>query len=81
MITQQFDDITKAANVMGKMGVIRKANEWGFKVMGLQWLTGLARRYAYNVGAVDAFVSSQKLAKFVSANGAKSLSSTKRFTS
>tara|TARA_Y100000034_G_scaffold56175_1_gene68861 strand:+ start:2649 stop:7001 length:4353 start_codon:yes stop_codon:yes gene_type:complete len=76
-ITQQSDDITKASNVMGNMGVIRTANEWGFKIMGLQWLTGLARRYAYNVGAVDAFVSSQKLAKFVSANGAKSLSSSK----
>ena len=70
-ITQQFDDITKASNVMGKMGAVRWANEFGFKWMGLQWLTGLARRYAYNVGAVDAFVSSQKLAKFVSANGAK----------
>ena len=33
--------------------------------MGLQWLTGLARRYTYNVGAIDAFKSSKKLAKYV----------------
>ena len=62
---------------MGKMGPLRKVNEWGFKIMGLQWLTGLARRYAYNVGAVDAYTSANKLAKFVSANGNKSLSSGK----
>jgi len=72
---QQFDDATKAANVMGKMGVVRAANEFGFKYLGLQWLTGLARRYAYNVGAVDAYTSANKLAKFVSANN--SLSSSK----
>ena len=51
------------------MGILRKVNEFGFKVMGLQWLTGLARRYAYNVGAVDAYTSANKLAKFISANG------------
>ena len=74
---QAFDDATKAANVMGKMGVVRKLNEFGFKWMGLQWLTGLSRRYAYNVGAVDAYTSATKLAKFVSANGNKSLNSSK----
>ena len=73
----KFDDATQAANVMGKMGPLRKVNEWGFKIMGLQWLTGLSRRYAYNVGAVDAYTSANKLAKFVSANGNKSLSSGK----
>jgi len=65
----KFDDATQAANVMGKMGPLRKVNEWGFKIMGLQWLTGLARRYAYNVGAVDAYTSANKLAKFVDAGG------------
>jgi GH24 family phage-related lysozyme (muramidase) len=65
----KFDDATQAANVMGKMGPLRKVNEWGFKIMGLQWLTGLARRYAYNVGAVDAYTSANKLAKFVNAGG------------
>ncbi len=65
----KFDDATQAANVMGKMGPLRKVNEVGFKIMGLQWLTGLARRYAYNVGAVDAYTSANKLAKFVDAGG------------
>jgi hypothetical protein len=73
----KFDDATQAANVMDKMGPLRKVNEFGFKIMGLQWLTGLARRYAYNVGAVDAYTSANKLAKFVSANGKRSLSSKK----
>ena len=73
----KFDDATQAANVMGKMGPLRKVNEIGFKIMGLQWLTGLSRRYAYNVGAVDAYTSANRLAKFVSANGNKSLSSSK----
>ena len=73
----KFEDGTQAANVMGKMGTLRKANEFGFKIMGLQWLTGLARRYTYNVGAVDAFKSSQKLAKYVSNNPGASLSSSK----
>ena len=43
--------------------------------MGLQWLTGFARRYAYNVGAVDAYASANKLAKYVQAGN--SLSSAK----
>ena len=73
----KFDDATQAANVMGEMGTLRKVNEFGFKIMGLQWLTGLARRYAYNVGAVDAYTSANKLAKFISANGNKGLSSSK----
>ena len=73
----KFDDATQAANVMGEMGTLRKVNEFGFKIMGLQWLTGLARRYAYNVGAVDAYTSANKLAKFISVNGNKGLSSSK----
>ena len=54
---------------------VRGVNELGFKLMGLQWLTGFARRYAYNVGAVDAYASSSKLAKYVQAGN--SLSSAK----
>ena len=38
-----------------KWVLLEKLNEFGFKIMGLSWLTGLARRYAYNVGAVDAY--------------------------
>ena len=70
-----LDDATNAAKVMGTSGIVRKANELGFKVMGLQWLTGFARRYAYNVGAVDAYASANKLAKYVQAGN--SLSSAK----
>ena len=75
-----LDDATNATNVMGavakttgqkiKQGFknpVRSANELGFKIMGLQWLTGFARRYAYNVGAVDAYTSANKLAKYVQA--------------
>lgn len=72
-ITQRFDDATMAANMMGNTSVMRKANEIGFKVMGLQWLTGFARRYAYNTGAVDIFHTAQKIGRFVSKG--KSLSS------
>jgi SAM-dependent methyltransferase len=83
-----LDDATNATNVMGavakttgqkiKQGFknpVRSANELGFKLMGLQWLTGFARRYAYNVGAVDAYASASKLAKYVQAGN--SLSSAK----
>jgi SAM-dependent methyltransferase len=83
-----LDDATNATNVMGavakttgqkiKQGFknpVRSANELGFKLMGLQWLTGFARRYAYNVGAVDAYASANKLAKYVQAGN--SLSSAK----
>jgi len=70
-----LDDATNAAKVMGTSGVVRKTNELGFKFMGLQWLTGFARRYAYNVGAVDAYASANKLAKYVQAGN--SLSSAK----
>ena len=83
-----LDDATNAANIMGtvakttgekiKQGFknpVRSANELGFKIMGLHWLTGFARRYAYNTGAIDAYTSANKLAKFV--NSGNSLSSAK----
>jgi GH24 family phage-related lysozyme (muramidase) len=70
-----LDDATNAAQVMGASGTVRKLNELGFKVMGLQWLTGFARRYAYNTGAVDAYTSARKLATYASRGN--SLSSTK----
>ena len=76
----RFDDGTLAANVMGEMGPIAKVNEFGFKIMGLSWLTGLARRYAYNVGAVDAYLSSNKLAKFVNAGNTLNSSKGLRLT-
>jgi lysozyme len=61
-----LDNATQAKNVMDRTGTLRWINEKGFKILGLQWLTGFARRYAYNVGTVDALVSSQKLARYVS---------------
>ena len=81
-----LDDASSAANIMGaiprskgeelkKNISLRGANELGFKVLGLQWLTGFARRYAYNVGAVDAYTSANKLVKFV--NSGNTLSSAK----
>jgi GH24 family phage-related lysozyme (muramidase) len=70
-----LDDATNAAQVMGASGTVRKLNELGFKAMGLQWLTGFARRYAYNTGAVDAYTSARKLATYASRGN--SLSSTK----
>jgi len=62
-----LDNAALASNAMDKSGKasLRTINEVAFKVLGLQWLTGFARRYAYNTGAVDALVSSQKLAKYV----------------
>ena len=62
-----LDNAALASNAMDKTGKasLRSINEKAFKVLGLQWLTGFARRYAYNTGAVDALVSSQKLAKYV----------------
>ena len=70
-----LDNATLAANAMGKESKLRKTNEIGFKLLGLQWLTGFARRYAYNTGAVDALVSAQKLGRYVA--GKNSLSSAK----
>ena len=61
-----LDNATQAKNIMDRTGTLRYINEKGFKILGLQWLTGFARRYAYNVGTVDALVSAQKVARFVS---------------
>jgi|TARA_E500000318_G_scaffold102184_1_gene106308 hypothetical protein len=63
-----LDDVTNTAKLMGTKGTLRRANEAGFKLMGLQWLTGFARRYAYNTGAIDAFISARKLATYASRN-------------
>ena len=60
---------------MDNPGTLRKVNEKAFKILGLQWVTGFARRFAYNTGMVDALTSSQKLAKYV--NAGNSISSRK----
>ena len=78
-----LDNAALASNAMDKSGTLslRSINEKAFKVLGLQWLTGFARRYAYNTGAVDVLVSSQKLGKYVvgknSLKSAKGLKLTK----
>ena len=46
--------------------ITRKTNALAFKFLGLEWLTGMARRFAYNVGAADAYGLSKTLNKMVS---------------
>ena len=75
-----LDNATLAANAMGNSSKLRKANELGFKWLGLQWLTGFARRYAYNTGAVDALISAQKLGKYVAAGNKLSSAKGLNFT-
>ena len=43
---------------MGKWGTrdtTSTINSVAFKALGLEWLTGYARRFAYNTGSADAF--------------------------
>ncbi len=61
----------------GKWGVKNVANpqfvnNLAFKGLGLEWLTGYARRFAYNAGASDAYLLSRKYFQAVSKNGANS---------
>ena len=58
------------ANVMSFIG---KSNEFFFKAIGLEAITGIARRYAYNVGAVDAHKSAQRLIQRLRTSKVKSL--------
>ena len=51
-------------NWMGET-ITQRANNYAFKFLGLEWLTGFARRFAYNVGAGDAYGLSKTLAKMV----------------
>ena len=48
-----------------------------FKALGLQWLTGYARRFAYNVGVSDAYYLSKTLKK-LTAKGLENTSRAKR---
>ena len=61
----------------GKWGVKNVANpqfvnNLAFKGLGLEWLTGYARRFAYNAGASDAYLLSRQYVKAVSKGGANS---------
>ena len=48
-------------------------NNLAFKGLGLEWLTGYARRFAYNTGTADAFHLAKNYYKVV--NGAKGANS------
>ena len=45
-----------------------KVNNIMFKALGLQWLTGYARRFAYNTAAADAFYLSKTLSNLAKKN-------------
>ena len=62
---------------MGKWGVkdIGKTSTWNniaFKLLGLEWLTGFARRFAYNTGAADAHILARRYFKTVQGKGKNS---------
>ena len=62
---------------MGKWGVkdIGKTSTWNniaFKLLGLEWLTGYARRFAYNTGARDAHILARRYFKTVQGKGKNS---------
>jgi len=62
------DEMTANASWLGNDKLsLRAANNFFFRISGLEWLTGFARRFAYNAGANDAYITSRKLAKYVSA--------------
>ena len=42
------------------MSILGKGNDAFFKIIGLEALTNLARRYAYNVGAIDSHKTAQR---------------------
>ena len=54
---------------------IGKTSTWNsiaFKALGLEWLTGYARRFAYNTAAIDAHLLARSYVKAVQKNGANS---------
>ena len=69
---RMFNQIIKERNY-GKD--IRKTSTWNsiaFKALGLEWLTGYARRFAYNTAAIDAHLLARSYVKAVQKNGANS---------
>ena len=53
-------DINAASSWMGEKPT-QKLNNAFFKGLGLEWLTGYARRFAYNTGTADAYSLSKQL--------------------
>ena len=73
---READDIILNTGWMGKYGVdfgspatTQFYNNIAFKGLGLEWLTGYARRFAYNTGVNDSFILARKLFKV--SNGGK----------
>ena len=63
------DEITAHTSWLGSGGPLSKINNAFFTISGLQWLTGFARRFAYNAGASDAFITARKFTNYVSRGG------------
>jgi len=64
------DEISANASWLGNDKLsLTAANNLFFRISGLEWLTGFARRFAYNAGAIDAYTTANKLSKFVSKGG------------
>ena len=57
-----FKDVT---DWMGSGKIGNAFNDVGFTMMGMPWLTSAARRFAFNVGAGDAYSSSRQLFKLI----------------
>jgi uncharacterized FlgJ-related protein len=58
-------DVVNATRWMGIKNPTQTANNLFFKGLGLQWLTGYARRFAYNTGTADAYYLSKQLYNIV----------------
>ena len=58
-------DVVNASRWMGIKNPTQAFNNLFFKGLGLQWLTGYARRFAYNTGTADAYYLSKQLYNIV----------------
>jgi flagellum-specific peptidoglycan hydrolase FlgJ len=58
-------DVVNATRWMGIKNPTQTLNNAFFKGLGLQWLTGYARRFAYNTGTADAYYLSKQLYNIV----------------
>ena len=59
--------------------IIGRSNEWYFKAIGLQGITKVARKYAYNVGALDAHRTAQRIVKNLKKLGVKDINDLRKF--
>ena len=76
------NDVALRQGFMGNWGIkdIGKTSTWNniaFKALGLEWLTGYARRFAYNTAAIDAHLLARSYVKAVQRKGANSNSALK----